>query len=100
MELFSKPAASPRSPSLVPPLPAIVRGTLESMNPISPITIPESTRTRPLLSDMGVIRSNPTATSVRPDDAVVLTPSLVASRPATGAATTEVRVMGEKRSPA
>ena len=73
---------------------------MESMNPISPITIPESTRTRPLLSDMGVIRSNPTATSVRPDDAVVLTPSLVTSRPATGAATTKAMVMSEKRSPA
>jgi hypothetical protein len=68
------------------------------MNPASPITVPKNTMGRPPLPHMGVIRSNPTATNARPKDAVVLTPNLVASRPATGAAT-EASVMGGQERP-
>jgi hypothetical protein len=75
---------------------AIVKEAFESMNPASPTTVPESTRVSPPLSDTPVIRSNPAATSVRPKVAIVLAPTLVASRPATGAATTEAEVMGRK----
>src|SRR5215213_8483679 len=98
--VFNRPAASPRSSSPVLPLPTIVRGTFESMNPPSPITIPKSTKIRPPPKDIGVINSSPTPTSARPKDAVVLTPNLVTNRPARGAATTEARVIGMKRSPA
>jgi hypothetical protein len=92
--------SSPRSSSPALPLPTIVRGTFESMNPPSPITMPNSTKIRPPPTDISVIKSSPTATSTRPQAAVVLTPTFVTSRPARGAATTEARVMGMNRSPA
>jgi hypothetical protein len=100
MEVLSRPAESPFRSSPAPPLPAIVRATLESMKPASPTTMPESTRERPPSGDIPLVRRSPAADSARPEAAVVLTPSLETSLPAMGAATTEVRLMGRKSSPA
>ena len=64
MEVFIRPEASPRSPVL--PEAAMVRGTLESMKPNSPTTVPQSTVMSPSLSDIRVMRSSPAPSSVRP----------------------------------
>ena len=59
IEVFSRPAANPRSFSPALPLTDIVRETLESMNPASPITMPQSTKTRPPSDDMRPMMSTP-----------------------------------------
>jgi hypothetical protein len=100
MEVFIRPDASPLSSSFTPPVAAMVSGTFENMKPVSPTTMPVSTKRRPSVSDISVISSTPAPSSMRPRVATGRTPKRVTSRPATSAAGTDETVMGAKRRPA